>query len=516
MQISFRNYFYGAALMACVPLGFAGVPGSSIDQEAMQQLKEKAIEAPAEITLNTETSEIQHHYDRASRHLQEYDQLQQELKLTFASVRSKEELVDELPANKFFGEKPASRLKAKIGKEITPAMAKYFYTGQWIHDSGVNPELSLDDVKSIGQLGVFQKRSEEITRAVGALEKQIEKLYSKDTTGRNGNKKNATGQSDFSPTEKVAGYQFSTLETLPGLRPLDILKFTDLIEVNKKLIPLIYDRITVDYSIPSTDGGLPISCRVDGSTDTFDKSGRFYDVLLRLLHLADAKPIKISSLDKAQKTSMKSIFILAGKGEINDFSELKEQFALKQNYEYRENKQTLDKFTEVNNRLEAAEKVESTFYFAVEEEESTEIKMDKRFFMLSTKGSQLTVGLYLSEGLLLAYRIPEENNAAFLAYLMGYLSPAYTIQKSEDKDEADSSFHLTFKNNAFTFRANTPDHNGAAEDDEDNYPAKKTSCSCNCLSYLCSGCKRICSLMARGAAYPFSAREPRVVVEEDS
>ena len=515
MQISFRNYFYSAALMACVPLGFAGVPGSSIDQGIMQQLTEKVREAPAEVTLNTETLEIQHHYDRASRHLREYDQLLQELKLTLGSIRSKEELVDELPANKFIDEKPASRLKTKIEKEITPAMAKYFYTGQWIHDSGRNPELSLDDVKSIGQLGVFQKRSEEIIQAVGALEKQIEKLYSRDTTGRNKNKKNATSQLGSSPTEKVAAYQFSILETLPGLRPLDILKFTDLIDVNKELIPLIYDRITYDYNITSIDDGMPLLCRIDASTDTFDKPGRFYNILLRLLHFADAKPIKISSLGMARNTSMHSLFILARKGEINDFPEVKESFALKQNNEYRENKQALEKFIQVNDRLEAAEKVASTVYFAVEKEESTEIKNGKRFFILSTKGSQLTVGLYLSEGLLLAYRIPEENNAAFLAHLMGYLSPAYTIQNSED--ETDGSISFTFKNGKdYSFRAEMPEQNGAAVNDKDNHPAKRTSCSCNCLGHIYSGCKQICSLTARAVTYPFSTRRPQVVMEEDS
>ena len=490
MQISFRNYFYGAALMACVPLGFAGVPGSSIDQEAMQQLQDKIKTQQVECM---ESTDAQQRNDAVLRHRSEFANLLDDLKLEPDLTAGEEELDDAIIAETFTDD---SALEDEIKKQVTPDMARYFYTGQWIHKSAKEPELLLEDALSISELTIFSKASAEIAKAVEKLEKDIKALYSGDTVsksrkGKKG-KKGKKGREDkvvtsLSPSENVARHQFSTLSKLPGLRPVDILKFTHLIDANQELIPVIYERVD--------------------STDTFDKIHGNYDTLLQLLHASGAEPAQISSLTSGQQYGMFSLFALSRQGNSNDFFQDKENFALRHNTENEKNKNELDRLTLINNTLAGEGEKESVVYLTVNKENRNE------FFMLGANGSQLTIGVYVNEGLLLAYRIPEEKNASFLASLMGYMSPEYTAHDSQD--EVDGSISFTFKNGMdYTFRAEMPEQNGAAVNDKDNYPAKRTSCSCNCLGHICSGCKQICSLTARALTYPFSAREPRVEVDD--
>ena len=500
MQISFRNYFYGAALMACVPLGFAGVPGSSIDQEAMQQLQSRVkTHSVGEMIEDTESAEAQQHNDAVFEYKSAFMELLEDLRLVPDLTAGEEELDDAIAAETFTNH---YELEDEIKKQVTPDMARYFYTGQWIHKSVKKPELLLEDVLSIGELTIFSKGSAEIIKAVEELEKDINAHYSRDIVSRSKSKGKGKGKKNekneknemvvsLSPSEKVAGYQFATLEKLPGLRPVDILKFTYLIDTNQALIPKIYDRVD--------------------STDTFDKLHGVYETLLKGLHLLGAEPAQISSLTPGQQNGMFSLFALSRQGNSNDFSKLKEDFALQQNAENAENKNDLDRLTLINNTLAGVGEKESIVYLTADKESDKDNR--KEFFMLGANGSQLTVGVYVSEGLLLAYRIPEEKNASVLVSLMEYMSPEYTAHDSQD--EVDGSISFTFKNGKdYSFRAEMPEQNGAAVNDKDSYPAKGTSCSCNCLGYIYSGCKQIFSLTARAVTYPFATREPRVEMDE--
>ena len=172
-----------------------------------------------------------------------------------------------------------------------------------------------------------------------------------------------------------------------------------------------------------------------------------------------------------------------------------------------ENKKALNEFMRMNQALGNKGGEQLTAYFTVEKGHDNE--SGGQSIMLSTHGSQLTVALNLNEGLLLAYHIPEENNAAFLANLMGFLSPAYAIHNYEDKDDIDGDVHFSFKANMHPFWENISD---AAVGEEDGlkgnknydsaYSAKRVSCCC--LGSVFSGCRYICSLMASSATYPLS------------
>ena len=501
MQTSFRKYIYGAALMACVPFGFAGISGSSIDQEAMQQLQDKIKEQSIKIIMDTENPVDQYHDDRILKYHLEYLKLLEELNLQPDSAVSREELADAIPGNQIYCRHAAYKLKSAIKSQVTPDMARYFYIGQWIHDSEKKPELSLEEIQSIGKLDIFQKGSEEIIKSVGKLERSIKRLYPKNTVRRSKrNIAHKTASPFSSASERVVQNQFDTLKKLPGLRPVDVLRFTHLIDTNKKLIRSIYEKVHTAYA-----GVDSISATVN-ITNTFDKLNMFdsfYDTLLQLLHFTGAEPVKISSLTSEQRCGMLSLFVLARENlsDKNDFSEIKKKFAA----QYEENTNTLDGFIRVNDTLAGSGEKTTTIYIPFG---------GQLFIMLEATGSQLTVGLYPNDGLLLAYRIPEENNAGFLASLMRFLSPIYT-QCAEDVGKFDHRATFTCKGSYF-FEANMPESRVTAVNDEyagEGYPAK--SASCNCLGFIFAGCKNFCSLVASAVTYPFFTRESRMEVGED-
>ena len=503
MQISFRKYFYGVVLMICVPPGFAGISGSSINQEAMRQLQDKIKEQSVKIKIDTKNYIVKRDDAHALKYQWEYSALLEELNLQPDSAASREELAGVIPATKFITERA---FKPAIKSMVTPDMARYFYIGQWIHDSRKKPELSLEEIQSIGKLDIFQKGSKEIIKSVSKLERNIKRLYPKNTIRRSKrNIAHKTASSFSSPSERVVQNQFDTLEKLPGLRPVDILRFTHLIDTNKELIDSIYAKVHTAYA-----GVDRISATVN-ITNTFDKPSMFdssYDTLLQLLHFTGAEPVKISSLTSEQRCGMLSLFVRARENpdNRNDFSEVKKKFAS----QYEENTNTLDGFIRVNDTLAGSGEKTTTIYIPYLESHD--------LIMVEATGSQLTVGLYPNDGLLLAYRIPEENNALFLASLMKFLSPECTVHCAEDNDEFHGNITFTCGEGSYSFRADTPEQNRVTAVNNEyyagaGYSAKRASC--NCLGFIFSRCKNFCSLVTSAVTYPFFTRESRMEVDED-
>ena len=201
MQVSLRKYFYGAALMACIPLVSAGIPGSSIDQATMQKLRDKIKELGATITVEAKPEPWS--YDNGSLKRQgEYLKLLEELdkdgsrRLELKSssggltITEGEDKAGELPLSSyaFSLSTPAERCPEKYAaikfryamkKQLTPVMANYFYMRQWIHNSTQGQASSIEQIESIRELDIFKNRSIQTARLLEEVRRLCNKNIKK-------------------------------------------------------------------------------------------------------------------------------------------------------------------------------------------------------------------------------------------------------------------------------------------------------------------------------------------------
>ena len=198
-------------------------------------------------------------------------------------------------------------------------------------------------------------------------------------------------QEDGLPWGERTMHHFGQLGLLKGSLPATLLSQVKLIERNATLLPR-----------EATPGA-----------NTFSGMNLFQTSLLTVLDNSAARPVSISSLDVPQQHAMLAVF-LQGSAD----------------YSWHNPKaiQSTFKMTPTSGNVVLKTKRDHDAYYLIDTK--AQGKSHNQLIWLGFYGDKLYVGLYPTEGLLLAYEIPESHQKTFIAQLYGLFSLMTTTYTS--------------------------------------------------------------------------------------